>query len=79
MTTIKIDSIKRFFKETKAGMYKLRDWIKEDKLYWNLMCYNPKAIRYLEKNLTRFVGIFYVGIPRPLLFWKRTKTRLYGI
>lgn len=30
--------------------WKLRDWIDRDKLCWNLLCINPRAIYLLESN-----------------------------
>jgi hypothetical protein len=33
--------------------YKLRDWIDNNKLNWNLLSFNPYAISLLEKNIDK--------------------------
>jgi hypothetical protein len=33
--------------------YKLRDWINPEKLDWEMLSINPKAIPLLEKNLDK--------------------------
>jgi hypothetical protein len=34
-------------------MYKLRDWIPEEKLDWRRLSCNPNAVELLEKNLDK--------------------------
>ena len=37
-------------KSNEKGMYKLKEWVQPDKLDWQMLCRNPKAIRLLEQN-----------------------------
>jgi len=42
-----------------TSLYKLRDWIDVNKLYWSYLSENPNAVDLLEKNQDKLIGIGY--------------------
>lgn len=59
-------------------MYKIRDWIPENKVrWWNLM-HEPKAIDYLEKNPSKINWNSLASNPAAIHLLEKNLNRIYG-